>query len=154
MSVISLPDLRWGHCDIKSTNLLANVLAAQAARRAGAVEAILIDRGGLVTEATHSSVLWVRHGLLEGTPQGSEILPGTTRGVVLGLAAGEGLAFAEAHVTLEELVEADEALLVGTTIEVLPIIRIDDAPMSGGRPGPIARRLQVAYRRAVLRIDQ
>ena len=85
MSVISQPDLRWKRCDIKSTNLLANVLAIEAARRAGAFEAVLIDAHGFVTEATHTSLLWVRGGRLEGTPEGHEILPGMTRQLVLRL---------------------------------------------------------------------
>ena len=85
MAVISQPDLRWKRCDIKSTNLLANVLAIEAARRAGAFEAVLIDAQGFVTEATHTSLLWVRDGRLEGTPEGHEILPGMTRQLVLRL---------------------------------------------------------------------
>ena len=77
VSVISHPDLRWGRCDVKSTNLLGNVLALEHAKRAGAYEAILVDRDGLVTEATHSSVLWVRDGRLEGTPRaGPRSFPG------------------------------------------------------------------------------
>ena len=85
--MISQPDLRWKRCDIKSTNLLANVLAYESARRAGCDEAVLVDSAGFVTEATHSSVLWVRQGRLEGTPEGHEILPGMTRQLVLRLAA-------------------------------------------------------------------
>src|SRR6185312_10063425 len=78
VSAISRPDLRWKRCDVKSTNLLANVLANEAAHRHDAFEAVLVD-DGLVTEATHSSLLWVRDGRLEATPEGPEILPGTTR---------------------------------------------------------------------------
>lgn len=149
--VLSHPDLRWGRCDIKSTNLLANVLAAQAARRAGCPEAILINERGLVTEATHSSVLWVRNHHLEATPASPDILPGITRRQIHRLVADEGLMFAEARVTLDELQHAAEVLLVGTTIEVLPVIQIDGRPVASGRPGPIAQRLQAAYRRAVER---
>ena len=83
--MISHPDLRWKRCDIKSTNLLANVLAIETARCAGAYEAVLIDAQGFVTEATHTSLLWVREGRLEGTPEGHEILPGMTRQLVLRL---------------------------------------------------------------------
>ena len=74
--LISHPDLRWKRCDVKSTNLLGNVLALETARRAGCQEAVLVDSEGLVTEATHSSLIWVRQGRLEGTPEGHEILPG------------------------------------------------------------------------------
>jgi D-alanine transaminase len=104
-----------------------------------------------VTEATHTSVLWVRDGRLEGTPNGTGILPGTTRQLVLRLIGDLDLPWAETEVTLDELIAADEAILVGTTTEVLSIVRIDGKAISGGRPGPVARRLQDAYRAAVER---
>jgi D-alanine transaminase len=149
VATISYPDLRWRRCDVKSTNLLPNCLANEAAHRAGAYEAILIGHDGRVTEATHSSLLWVRGGRLEATPEGSGILPGTTRLGIHRIAAAENLEFVEATLTLEELKAADEVILTGTTIEVLPVIAIDDAAINGGQPGPIARRLQNAFRRAV-----
>jgi len=149
--VMTRPDLRWKRCDIKSTNLLANVLAYQAAHRAGCEEAVLFGADGRVTEATHSSVVWVRGGRLEGTPDGTGILPGTTRGLLLKLAAEIGIPFAGAEVTVPELVAADEVFLLGTSTEVLPIIQVDDSPIADGRPGPVARRLQAAYQQAVER---
>ena len=98
--MISHPDLRWKRCDVKSTNLLGNVLAMEAARRAGCQEAVLVDSAGLVTEATHSSLIWVRQGRLEGTPEGHEILPGMTRQHVLRLAETIGIPFVATRVTL------------------------------------------------------
>lgn len=150
-SAISYPDLRWKRCDVKSTNLLPNVLANEAAHRAGAYEAILVGPDGRITEATHSSLLWVRGGRLEGTPDGPGILPGTTRQLVHRLCEEDHVPFAEAELALAELLEADEVLLVGTTIEVLPVVKVDQTPIASGRPGPIALRLQAAYRRAVER---
>jgi D-alanine transaminase len=147
--VVSHIDLRWKRCDVKSTNLLGNVLANQAAHRAGAFEAVLVDEHGVVTEATHSSLLWVRDGRLSGTPEGPGILPGTTRQFMLRLAEDVGIPFAPASIHLEDLKMADEVLLSGTTIEVLPVIRIDDRDVAGGVPGPITRRLQGAFQRAV-----
>jgi D-alanine transaminase len=149
VALISLPDQRWGRCDVKSTNLLANVLANEAAHRAGAYEAVLISDDGLVSEATHSSVLWVRDNRLGGTPEGPAILPGTTRGHILKLAALEGIPFAPGRISLTELATASEILLVGTTIEVLPVIALDGAPIGDGQPGPIARRLQQANQASV-----
>jgi D-alanine transaminase len=149
VALISHPDLRWKRCDIKSTNLLANVLAIETARKAGAFEAVLLDSEGRVTEATHTSLLWVRGGRLEGTPEGHEILPGMTRQLVLRLVESLGIPFSGARVTLDELKRADEVLLVGTTTEVLPVVRIDEASVGEGRPGPTARRLQEAYERAL-----
>ncbi len=146
VAVISHDDLRWGRCDVKSTNLLGNVLALEHAKRAGAYEAILVDRDGLVTEATHSSVLWVRDGRLEGTPDGPEILPGTKRHFVQSLAPDARIKFAEGRVKLDELKAADEVMMLGTTIEVLPVVAIDGHKIGDGTPGPVARRLQAAYR--------
>lgn len=149
--MISHPDLRWKRCDIKSTNLLANVLAIEAARRAGCHEAVLIDSEGFVTEATHSSLLWVRKDRLEGTPEGHEILPGMTRGLVLRLLQPLQVPFAGTHVTLAALLAADEVIVVGTTYEVLPVIEIDGKTIGAGSPGPVARRLGAAYRQEIER---
>jgi D-alanine transaminase len=151
VKVISHPDLRWKRCDIKSTNLLANVLANEAAHRAGCYEAILVDSAGFVTEATHTSVLWVRQGRLEGTPEGPVILPGMTRQLILRLLKTLEIPFVGSHTTLPELKAADEVILVGTTSEVVPIIQIDETLIDTGRPGPIARRLWDAYRQDVER---
>lgn len=151
VAVISQPDLRWKRCDVKSTNLLSNVLANEAAHRAGCYEAVLVDPEGVVTEATHSSVLWVRDGLISGTPDGPGILPGTTRRLVLRLVQEIGAPFGEGRITLDALKGCDEVMLLGTTVEVLPIVRIDDQLISQGRPGETAVRLQEAFRSAVNR---
>jgi D-alanine transaminase len=146
IGVISHPDLRWKRCDVKSTNLLGNVLANEAAHRAGCYEAVLVDEAGLVTEATHSSVLWVRQGRLEGTPEGPRILPGTTRRRELRLARRVGVPFEEGRISLEELRAADEVILLGTTIEVMPVVTIDGQAVASGQPGPVTIRLQDAFR--------
>jgi D-alanine transaminase len=148
-ALVSHPDLRWKRCDIKSTNLLANVLAIETARRAGAYEAVLIDANGHVTEATHTSLLWVRKGRLEGTPEGHEILPGMTRQLVLRLIGSIDLEFRGTQITLDELKAADEVILVGTTTEVVPVVAVDGSPIASGKPGPIARQLHQAYEAAV-----
>jgi D-alanine transaminase len=149
VSVLSQPDWRWERCDIKTTNLLANVLANEAAHRAGCYEAVLVDSSGQVTEATHSSLFWVRRGRLEATPEGHEILPGMTRRRTLRLVESLGIPFVDTRVTLTELAAADEVILTGTTIEVLPVVRIDEKPVGSGRPGTVAHRLQEAFRHEV-----
>ncbi len=149
VGVVSRPDLRWKRCDVKSSNLLANVVALESANRAGGYEALLVDSAGLVTEATHSSVLWVRDGRLEAPPNEANILPGMTRFLTQLLAEGAEIPFAEAQVTLDEFLRVDEAILAGTTIEVLPIVTVDGQPIGNGQPGPITRKLQAAYQSAV-----
>ncbi len=151
VAVITQPDIRWGRCDVKSTNLLGNVIALEHAQRAGGYEAVLVDRDGYVTEATHSSILWFRDGELQGTPEGPEILPGTKRHFLLKLAPEAGLKFEPTLITLDQLKQCDEVLLIGTTIEVLPVNTIDGKPVGSGKPGPIARKLQAAYKTAVER---
>ena len=138
--MISHPDLRWKRCDVKSTNLLGNVLAMEAARRAGCHEAVLIDSAGFVTEATHSSLNLGSPGSPRGTPEGHEILPGMTRQHILRLVQTLEIPFVATRVTLPELLAADEVILFGTTIEVLPVVRIDDqrsteAGQAGSRVG-------------------
>jgi len=150
VGVVSRPDHRWKRCDIKSTNLLANVLAAQDAAEAECLEAVLFDARGYVTEATHSSVLWVRGGRIAATPEGPEILPGTTRHLARKLAERIGRSFVEEEVTLDELrTQTAEVMLVGTTIEVMPVVKLDGRPIRDGRPGPITRALQDAYAQAL-----
>lgn len=144
--VVSRPDIRWKRCDIKTTNLLGNVLANESAHREGAYEAVLIDRDGYVTEATHTSLLWVRGGRIEATPEGPEILIGMTRHLAERLAARKNIPFVEVRATLAEVQAADEAFLVGTSTEIMPVATIDGKPVGKGRPGPIAKRLQEAYR--------
>jgi len=149
VSTVSHPDIRWKRCDIKTTNLLGNILALQTAKRVGAAEAILFDSDGLVTEATHSSVLWVRDGQLGGTPEGYEILPGLTRRLTETFGAAKARSYEPGRISLDDLRASDEVLLLGTTIEVLPVILLDGKPVGGGEPGPVARALQDAYRKAV-----
>ena len=151
VALSSQPDLRWKRCDVKSTNLLGNVLALEDAKQAGAFEAVLVDDDGIVTEATHSSLLWVRGGKIEATPNDAAILPGTTRFLAGTLAVELGVPVVEGRVTLAELMAADEVFLCGTTIEVMPAVTIDGRPIGDGSPGPITRRLQAAFHAAVSR---
>ncbi|MGH7256581.1 MAG: aminotransferase class IV, partial [Nitrospirales bacterium] len=109
VSVVTLEDPRWARCDIKSVNLLANVLARQRAREAGAFE-VLFLRGGEVTEGAVSNVMVVQGGTLLTPPEGPRILSGVTRAVVLELARKEGLPVQERAVTVEELRGGDEVL--------------------------------------------
>lgn len=136
----TVDDLRWGRCDIKSINLLANVLAREQARTAGVFEAILV-RDGMVTEGSVSNVMAVQGGTIITAPEGPRILSGVTRNVVLELAKKEGIPVEERFLTVESLYIAEEVFLTGTTVEVLPVIEIDGHPIGTGLPGPIAKIL-------------
>ena len=140
VAAITHADLRWQRCDIKSVNLLPNVLANQRATEEGAYEAILV-RDGVVTEGTHSNVVAVLDGVLRTHPNGPAILAGVTREVVLELARDAGLIVREQAVTPAQLVRAEEVFFTGTTTDVMPVVSIDGRRVQGGILGPIARRL-------------
>ncbi|CAN5750583.1 aminotransferase class IV [soil metagenome] len=147
---IICPDVRWSRCNLKTISLLANVLAKQAAAESGAVEAILV-RDGVVTEGASTNVFVARDGQLRTYPICNYILAGITRGVVIELAGELGISVVERPVRVEELVRADEVFLTGTTTDVLPIVRVDEAPIGSGEPGPIALALGRAL---AARMDQ
>jgi D-alanine transaminase len=147
--VILQPDVRWGRCDIKSTNLLGNVLAMQSAKEAGGVEALLYHPDGTLTEGTHSSLFGVADSCVVTAPNSNEILPGMTRQLVLKLAAECGIGVRERMLRRDELGRIPELFLTGTTTEVLPVVAVDGQPVGGGTPGPVTRKLQEAYRQAV-----
>ena len=140
---ITQPDVRWLRCDIKTVQLLPNVLAKQAAVEAGAFEAIFV-RGGVATEGTHSNLFVVLDGELRTHPTNNLILPGVTRDVVLELARELGIPCHEAPVAATELRRAEEVFFTGTTTDVLPVVRVDDFTIGSGRPGPIAAALYEA----------
>ena len=146
--VISVPDIRWARCDIKSIALLPNVLAKQAAIESGAYEAWQVDREGAVTEGASTNAWIVDAGRrLVTRPLADAILGGVTRKVVLELACGEGLEFDERPFTVAEAKAAPEAFLTSTTSFVLPVVTIDDSRIGDGTPGPVTRRLQALIER-------
>ena len=138
--VVTQPDLRWLRCDLKTIQLLPNVLARQAATEAGASEAIFV-RDGAITEGTHTTVFAVIGGVLRTHPADHLVLPGVTREIVLGLARDAGVPVREAAIRLDELPNATELFLSGTTTDVTPVFRVDDRVIGDGAPGPIARAL-------------
>lgn len=140
VQAMTMEDIRWGRCDIKSVNLLANVLARQQATRAGVFEAILI-REGRVTEGSVSNVMVVHNRILVTAPEGAHILSGVTRGIVLDLARQEGISVQERYCSRQEMMEAAEVFLTGTTVEVLGVVRIDGQPIGSGAPGPVTQSL-------------
>jgi D-alanine transaminase len=140
VDAMTIEDIRWGRCDIKSINLLANVLARQQATQARMFETILVKKGA-VTEGAVSNVMVVRNGVVITAPEGPRILSGITRGVVLQLARQEGLPVQERYLLKEELYDAAEVFLTGTTVEVLGVVRVDGKIIGEGRPGPLTQRL-------------
>ncbi len=148
-AVLTQPDVRWGRCDIKSTNLLANVLAIQTAAEADCFEALFYLPDGRLTEGTHTSFFGVLEGSILTAPNSNAILPGITRGLILRLATRSGVPVREHVLTRADLGRVSELFLTGTTSEVVPVVRVDGRPIRDGVPGPVTRRMQEAYAEAV-----
>ena len=148
-AVITVPDTRWARCDIKTVGLLPNCLANQRARAVGAIEAVFV-RDGVAIEATASSFFAVVAGEVRTAPASNYILPSITRAVVLRLCDEEGLPHRETPVFIEDLARASELFLAGTTLEVMPVVRVDGRPVGAGTPGPVATHLSAAFRQTTM----
>ena len=146
VDVISIPDIRWKRCDIKSVSLLPNILGKQAAHRAGAFEAWQINEEGFVTEGTSTNA-WIvdAEGRLCTPPIDEQILSGITRRRILKLAKREGIDFSERYFTLKEAQSAREAFITSSTTLVLPVTTIDDAVIGNGKPGTFTCKLREHY---------
>ena len=149
-TAVTHPDLRWARCDIKTVGLTANVLAKQAAREQGAVEAFLIDREGFLSEGA-STTVWVvdQQGQLLTRHLDHAVLPGCTRGALISELAAEGIPFEERRVSEAELRASREAFITSATSFVRPIIRLDGNPVGDGAVGPVTRRLFALFARHV-----
>ena len=140
---VLLPDERWGRCDIKTVMLLANVLAFEKAKRAGAIEAILV-RDGIAWEATKANLFLVIEGVVRTAPNGPRILPGVTRGAAIAAARALGFPVEERAFTVEEMLAADELFLASTTLWTYPVVQVDGTEIGDGRPGPISAKIREA----------
>jgi D-alanine transaminase len=146
IAVITIPDIRWQRCDIKSVSLVPNVLGKQQAREAGAYEAWQVDRDGNVTEGTSTNAWIVTDDSTVVTRAADQaILRGVTRDAVLEIMRREGYRLEERPFSVAEARRAREAFLTSTTADLLPIVRIDGEPVADGAPGPLSRKLREAY---------
>lgn len=141
---ITLDDPRWKRCDIKAVTLLANVLARSEAAEAGAQEAILV-RDGLAIEGAASNLFIVSDGLLITPPKSTALLPGITREIVLDLAGQHGIPYAEANIGVQALFNADEIWVSSSTKEILPVLQLNGASITGGVAGERWEQLNALY---------
>jgi D-alanine transaminase len=146
IAVITIPDIRWQRCDIKSVALVANVLGKQQAREASAYEAWQVDREGQVTEGTSTNA-WIVTADDSVITRAADhaILNGVTRAAILDIIQREGYRLVERPFTVAEARAAREAFLTSTTADLLPVVRIDGTPVADGKPGPLSRKLREAY---------
>src|SRR6202045_1406720 len=146
IAVITIPDIRWQRCDIKSVALVANVLGKQQAREASAYEAWQVDAEGRVTEGTSTNA-WIvtADNTVVTRAADHAILNGVTRAAILDIMHREGYRLVERPFSVAEARAAREAFLTSTTADLLPVVRIDGAPVADGKPGPLSRKLREAY---------
>ena len=135
---------------IKSNNLMNNALAMQEALGRGGQEALMLNQAGQLAECSQSNVFLVRQGVVQTPPLSAGLLPGITREYVLELAAELNLPARETPLGREDLVDADEVFLTGTTREVTPVVTIDGRPVRDGKPGRVTKQLLAAFRQKCL----
>jgi D-alanine transaminase len=146
VAVLTQPDIRWGRCDIKTVGLLPNILAKQAAREAGAMEAWLVDEDGYVTEGSSTNA-WIvdAEGRLRTRDTGANILRGITRLSLMDLAKELQMTVIETPFTVQEAKDAKEAFFTAASAFITPVVSIDGAPIGDGKPGAISTRLRTLY---------
>ena len=141
IAVSTHPDWRWKRCDIKSLNLLANVMAATDAVRKGCDEAILIDEDSLITEGAGSAFFAVRGQTLQTAPLTANILPSITRDFTIKAGRNIGLEIVEESLTVEQAVGSDELLIASTTKDTIAVVRFDGKVIGDGKPGKYTKLL-------------
>jgi D-alanine transaminase len=146
VSIITLPEMRWARCDIKSTALLPNVLAKQQAREAGCFEAWFVAPDGTITEGASTNA-WIvdQSGRLRTRALSNQILPGITRGEILSLCRQHGLEYTEVPFTENDVLTAREAFVTAATIGAMPVVQANGLKIGDGKPGPIARKIREIY---------
>lgn len=147
ITVCTHPDLRWKRCDIKSLNLLPNILARQDAADRGCDEAILVNDAGQITEGAGSAFFAIIDGALCTAPLGANILPSITRHFLVKLAHNIGMPIREQCVTPEQAAHADELFIAVTTKDIVPVVKFDGTPIGQGVPGPRVKALMAEFQK-------
>jgi len=135
IAVSTHPDWRWKRCDIKSLNLLANVLARADAAKKGCAEAILVNEDGLITEGAGSAFFAIFATNLQTAPLTTNILPSITRKFVIEAGKNTGLGIIEKSLTIQQAADANELFIAVTTKDIVPVVKFDDKVIGDGRPG-------------------
>ena len=151
---ITVEDIRWGRCDIKTVQLLANSLAKQKAVESDAYDAIFVTKEGVVRETTISNLFIVQGGIVITHPANHHILNGITRIMTIDCCREIDLPIEEQTFTAKEMFAADEVFFTGTTIEVLPVVTIDDHSIADGEPGPISKQLNEALHSKIAKLKE
>lgn len=153
LTAVSIPDVRWLRCEIKSISLLGNVLAKQAAIDAG-VNEVLQFRDGYLTEGASNNAWVVIDNTLLAPPKNNLILEGIRYGLMQELAAQSGIKFESRPITEDEVNNADEIMVTSATREILPITQLNGKPVGTGQPGPVYKQLRSNYDQAIKNLEQ
>jgi D-alanine transaminase len=146
IAVSTFPDWRWKRCDIKSLNLLPNVLACTDAARKGCGEAIFVDEAGLITEGAGSAFFAIRGKTLQTAPLTANILPSITRKFTIKAGRNIGLEIVEESLTPEQATRSDELLVASTTKDIMGVVKFDDQTIGDGTPGKYTKLLAQEFR--------
>ena len=151
VKVCTSPDLRWKRCDIKSLNLLPNVLAYMAAHEKGGAEAVLVNEKGQITEGSSSAFFAVNAQAKEllTHPAGTAILSSITRAHIIQIAPNVGLKVVEKPIVAADAPKADELFIVSTTKDILPVVQFDDAKIADSTPGPYTKALFEEFKKLI-----
>ena len=147
VACVTAEDKRWLHCQVKSTSLLGNVLAAQNAAEHGVTETIQF-RDGALTEASASNVWVVGKGRVSAPPKDNLILEGIRYGWMEELCAALDISLEARRISQDEVMAADEVLLTSASKEILSVVTIDGKTIGSGEPGPVFKKLYAAYQAA------
>ena len=146
IAVSTHPDWRWTRCDIKSLNLLPNVLARADAARKGCDEAILVDKAGLITEGAGSAFFAILRRTLQTAPLTANILPSITRRYAIEMGKNIGLEVIEKSLTPQQAGDADELFIAVTTKDIVPVVKFNDKLLGDGKPGKYTKLLAQEFR--------
>jgi D-alanine transaminase len=152
VAAITAPEIRWERRDIKATSLLGNILLKKLAADAGAFETIMLENGEL-TEGSSTTVHVVKDGVIHTPPNSHHILPGTTRDVVTELADLLSIRNVSAPVGEAALRGADEIWLAFSTRGLLPVTKLDGTAVGSGMPGPLFKRMYIAFNNYIRDLD-
>ncbi|MBN2316835.1 MAG: aminotransferase class IV [Sedimentisphaerales bacterium] len=146
IAVSTYPDCRWKRCDIKSLNLLPNVMACTDAAKKGCGEAVFVDEAGLITEGAGSAFFAIRGRTLQTAPLSANILPSITRKFTIEAGRRVGLKIVEKSLTPDQAVASDELCVASTSKDVLAVVKFDDKVIGDGKPGDYTKRMAEEFR--------
>jgi len=145
IAVLTYPDQRWGGCNIKSLNLLPNILARQDAKDKNAQEAIFVDKNGYITEGSASTFFAVFNGAIQTAPLTANILPGITRKYVIQIAKNLGISVYERSILIQQVDFADELFTAATCKDIIPVVNFNNKIVDDGKPGTITKLLMKEF---------